>query len=111
MTDESAWARVPLSVTTDTRRTTAMIKLVGDVDSDSAPDVGRVFNDVLASNPDRIEFDCGDVTYLDSAGIGMLIRCWSSVRDRPAPQVAVTNATPHIVAMLEICGVADTLMT
>ncbi|GAB7050181.1 STAS domain-containing protein [Catenuloplanes indicus] len=52
------------------------VRVVGDVDRDSAGSVLEAFERALAGDePARVVFDLGGVGFLDSAGIRVLVTC------------------------------------
>ena len=68
----------------------------GDLDATSAPELERAIQGLLDSREVRKwTFDLGEVEYLDSSGLGMLVRTLKRLRERGVemalarPQLAV----------------------
>jgi anti-anti-sigma factor len=81
---------------------TPTIKLGGRLDSDTAPDLDRVLDQVLANQSlRRVVFDLGDLEYLSSAGIRCFIRARKSVEPRGG-KVVVVNPQPAVQKVLDI---------
>ena len=81
---------------------TPTIKLAGRLDSETAPDLDRALDQLLA-NPSlkRLVFDLGDLEYLSSAGIRCFIRARKSIEPRGG-KVAVVNPQPAVRKVLDI---------
>jgi anti-anti-sigma factor len=90
-----------LKIATDPSNTPT-IKLVGRLDSETAPALDQTLDKILA-NPSlkRVVFDLGDLEYLSSAGIRCFIRARKSVEPRGG-KVAVVNPQPAVQKVLDI---------
>jgi anti-anti-sigma factor len=90
-----------LKIATD-QSNTPTIKLSGRLDSDTAPSLDRVLDQVLANTSiTRLVFDLGELEYLSSAGIRCFIRARKAVEPRGARAVVV-NPQPAVQKVLDI---------
>lgn len=64
----------------------------------------KMDNEIERYMPKKIVFDFNQVTFMDSAGIGMLIGRYKSVR-RIGGVAELVNVKPSIRKIFEMCGV------
>jgi len=81
-----------------------VVRLSGELDLSNAAEVGRTLDDACARDPDRLVVDLGDVTFIDSTGLGVLTAARLKLRSRNAllllrPQLETRRA-------LEISGLS-----
>lgn len=78
------------------------IKLAGRLDTNTAPDLDKELDRVLAAGGiTKLVFDCGDLDYLSSAGIRCFIRARKAV-EPGGGKVALLNPKPAVRKVLEI---------
>ncbi len=58
----------------------------------------------------RIVLNLAEVPYMDSSGLGELVRCYSSLR-RESGTMALTHLSPRLVDMLRITKLGDVFDT
>jgi anti-anti-sigma factor len=81
---------------------TPTIRLAGRLDSETAPELDRTLDLLLANTSlTRVVFDLGELEYLSSAGIRCFIRARKGIEPRGG-KVAVVNAQPAVRKVLEI---------
>lgn len=79
-----------------------MITLVGRLDSNTAPELDRELNGLLADDGiRRLVFDLAQLEYLSSAGIRCFIRARKLLEPRDA-RVALVSPQPSVRKVLEI---------
>ena len=81
--------------------------LSGEIDFSIAPtlrDSGSELAESVA--PGRLEVDLGDVTFIDSSGLGALIALRNTARQCGATLVLV-RLSPAVVRFFELAGVKD----
>ena len=82
------------------------IALAGRIDSANAPQIESCIRDAAAAHPGLpIVLDCGQLLYISSAGLRVILRLKKEVDD-----TVLTNVSPDIYQILEITGFTD-LMT
>jgi anti-anti-sigma factor len=79
-----------------------LLRIVGDVDHFTAPDLEAVAGDALALDSGRLLFDLSAVCYLDSGGAGLFL---SLERDiLPGGWVGIIGANANLLRIFEIVG-------
>jgi anti-anti-sigma factor len=81
-----------------------VLRLVGELDLASVPTL-RSCLDNVAGEVRTVVLDCAELTFLDSTGIGLLIRCQRDLSDRGGSLV-VRAPRSHVRKVLEITQVA-----
>lgn len=82
------------------------VVMQGELDSQTCPLLVDAVADLL-TRPllDRIEFDLAGLTFIDAAGVRSLLRC-EAAAGRAGIRVEARNATPAVVHILDIVGLA-----
>ena len=91
----------------ETRRAdngTAYITLGGELDISNATALRAVIDPLLDTKPEALVFELGDLSFMDSSGIAVLLYAASHV-DR----VELRQTTPIIRRVLEATGVTEVL--
>ncbi len=57
-----------------------LLKISGELDSTTAPDVRTSFEEVLADKPKRVTLDLSALRVLDSSGVGAIVSLFKSVK-------------------------------
>jgi len=79
-----------------------VIALEGRLDSNTAPDLDRMLDRVLAKKGiPRIVFQLGDLDYLSSAGIRCFVRARKAIEPHGG-KVAIVNPQPGVQKVLDI---------
>jgi anti-anti-sigma factor len=93
--------------TVETRRDdngTAYVTLGGEVDISNAAALQAVINPIIDAKPETLVFEMGNLSFMDSSGIAVLLHAASNV-DR----VELREATTIIRRVLEATGVTEVL--
>jgi anti-anti-sigma factor len=80
------------------------VRLVGELDLASFEIALAELEPLLAEGGD-LELDLEDLTFLDSSGIRVLIKCRTELGGRG--RLKLRGATPHVAKILEIAGLPD----
>ena len=88
---------------------TQVIRIEGDVDLANVYDIDHRVSRAHRSDVDHVVVDLGGTTYLDSAGLAMLVRISSRLASARTPMTVV--APPQSVAsrVIELSGLAGEL--
>lgn len=94
----------------DTRATSdgwrVRVDMQGELDSQTCPLLIDAVNELLGRPLlDRIEFDLGGLSFIDAAGVRSLLQC-EAAAERAGVRLEALHATPAVVHILDIVGVA-----
>jgi anti-anti-sigma factor len=84
----------------------AVITLVGDVDISNAPRVRDAVTAVAEGRPQRLVFDLADLTFIDSAGLSVLVAATGALED-----VRLRAPSAIVSRVIELTGLTDVLPT
>lgn len=79
------------------------VTLIGDVDIASSNQLKEELNRMLDESERSIILDCGDLQYIDSTGLGVLIGVLKRVKGK-SNDVIITNIHANISKLLRITG-------
>ena len=94
--------RARLTVTADPARGPLLVRLGGELDIASLPDVAPQLDELLAREPQPVHLDLAGLQFLDSSGVTVLIRIANHFRP-----VTSGNATPVVARVVQVLGLAD----
>jgi anti-anti-sigma factor len=80
------------------------LSIAGELDLASVESVHEAIDEVLDGNPERVVFDLGGLTFMDSSGIAMMLKVSKRVG-----HVEVRNATPIVRRVIEATGLVEVL--
>jgi anti-sigma B factor antagonist len=75
----------------------------GEIDLITAPQLGRVLVDSIATGRNRIIVDLSETTFLDTTALGILIGAVKRLRSRHGA-LAIVNVDANIAKVFEITG-------
>jgi len=81
-----------------------VIVLRGELDISSADTVRETLSSVLASRPERLVFELGELAFIDSSGIAVLVLASNNV-----DAVELHHTQPIVSRIVELTGLTDTL--
>jgi anti-sigma B factor antagonist len=81
-----------------------VIVLRGELDISSADTVREALTGVLDSRPERLVFELGELVFIDSSGIAVLVLAANHV-----DTVELHNTQPIVSRIVELTGLSDTL--
>ena len=85
-------------------RGTLTVRLAGELDHSRADQVRRELDElILDPRVKRLEFDLSDLSFMDSAGIGLMIGRYKRMRRRGGT-VAVCRADARVDRIFEMAG-------
>lgn len=80
-----------------------IVTLSGELDSSNAASLQAAMTSILAERPARVIFDLGDLRFMDSAGIAVLIGV------AKASEVHLRNPSPIVRRVVEVTGLSHVL--
>ena len=81
----------------------AAVSPAGDLDVSTSPKLLACIDELLAEGRSRITLDLQAVTFIDSSGLGALVKAHK--RAAPPAQLTVVQPRPHIYRAMEISGI------
>ena len=84
------------------------LDLAGDLDMSATFALEPVLDRVLADGPRRLVLDLGDVAFVDSSGLGLLIATHERASGAEV-DMAITGAGPEIQRVFSIAGLDGVL--
>ena len=72
-----------------------MIHLVGELDLYNAPEVRAALLELCLEQPERLVVDLGDVDFVDSTALGVLIEARTTLDDRTSFLLAAPGLETH----------------
>lgn len=85
----------------------ATVTLNGELDLASAPELLRQLQDVLSGAPASVILDLGELTFVDSSGLGVLCQTRQEAQDRGI-DLRLEQVPPHARRVLEVTGLTAT---
>lgn len=82
---------------------TAAVSPTGDLDVSTSPRLLACIDELLAEGRSRITVDLRAVTFIDSSGLGALVKAHK--RAAPPAELTVVQPRPHIHRAMEISGI------
>jgi anti-sigma B factor antagonist len=94
MTDESRLNAHPVGAI-DRRNGAIVIRLVGELDLYNAPDVREALLELCEEQPERLVVDLGEVDFIDSTALGVLIEARGRLANRRRFLLAAPGRDTH----------------
>ncbi len=85
------------------------LEIDGEIDVANAPDILAQSLELLSDGSANLILDLGPVSYLDSAGLSMLIRLTREIESRKGRLAVVRPLNPSAFRIFEITGLVKTL--
>jgi anti-sigma B factor antagonist len=83
----------------------AVVTVRGELDVLTAPFLWERMEPALAAVTGKLVFDFADLTFIDSMGLGVIVRAQSRLRgETPASQIVVRHLNAHARKVFEITG-------
>ena len=101
MTDDAP----SFSVTTDLAPPTATVRVVGDVDPSTAPDLQTAIDHCVASEVTEIVVDLSAVPFLDSSGLRALVTGVHGLGDQG--RLRVRDPQPAVRRVMDLAGLSE----
>ncbi len=89
------------SRTNATGHPSTVVWLAGVLDSSAASSAQQAMAPMLASTPRRVVFDLGDLQFVDSTGIGVLLETRLAIKEHGG-DVAMTNVRKPVRRVLDV---------
>ncbi len=87
----------------------ATVALSGELDMSTAPALSRSLSEVLDQQPQHVTVELGDLAFIDSTGLTLLVRTSKRLREHEGT-LALAHPTPPVRRVLEIVGLDGLLV-
>lgn len=84
-----------------------LVKVVGRIDSGTAPKLAEEMNKITGSGHYKIVFDFTNLEFISSAGLRILIGTQKTCKRYNRGEVILANARPNIRAALDLAGLTS----
>jgi anti-sigma B factor antagonist len=93
-----------MEITTAQYKRCDYVKAKGRVDSATAPDLEKVFNEIIEQSKNGIVFDMNEVDFISSRGIWVLLET-QKVLKRARGKLVLVNVSDEMEHSLDLAGV------
>lgn len=87
----------------------ARVHLEGELDNLSAPVLRQAINSLCASGCRNIRLDLGDLRFIDSTGLGLLVSIWRQC-DEAGGQASVVEVSDPVRRLMDVTGISAYLV-
>jgi anti-sigma B factor antagonist len=94
MTEESRLSEPPVAGV-DRQNGAVVVRLVGELDLYNAPEVRTALLELCAEKPERLVVDLGEVDFVDSTALGVLIEARTKLENRQSFLLAAPGLETH----------------
>ncbi|MEV6211534.1 STAS domain-containing protein [Kitasatospora sp. NPDC051914] len=95
-----------LTVSVDRTADRRVLRLVGELDHDSAGPFREALDTAVAEPPPLVVVDCSGLSFCDSTGLNLLLRARLAALSNGG-EVVLAGPTPMVQRMLEITGAGE----
>ena len=99
----------PMIVEVASLEDSARIVVAGEIDSATSPQLAAAIEEAMKVNTRRIEIDASGVTFIDSAGLRVLVAAQRAAEDQ-GRRIHVVSPSETTARLLEITGLTEYLL-
>lgn len=85
-----------------------LIEVVGRLDGDSSPEMGRSLDQIIDQGHRKLVLDLGSVDYISSAGLREIVRVFKRVQ-QDSGDLRIANPSDPVMAVMELAGLDSML--
>jgi anti-sigma B factor antagonist len=86
----------------------SVVRLAGELDLSTVPMFVTAIDELLDAGAPEVELDMGELTFIDSSGVGAYVAAYRRARQR-GTQLSVGSRSPLVARVLQISGVEEAL--
>lgn len=90
-----------MNLETSHRKDATVIKIFGKLDISKSEQFETKFVELLAKNPKHMAIDCKDLNFIDSSGIGVLIKCLNHSKNKSV-DLTLFDISPAILNIFKL---------
>ncbi|HET8562058.1 MAG TPA: STAS domain-containing protein [Marmoricola sp.] len=95
-----------LSIDTEPTDDGAVVKLAGDLDMLSAPDLSDTLNELLESGARKVVVDMSDLAFMDSSGLSAILGAHQTAEKHDAA-LTLFGPNERVIRLVNITGLGD----
>jgi anti-sigma B factor antagonist len=93
-----------MEITTISYNRCGLVKAIGRIDSETAPDLQKAFNSIIESGKAGIAFDMSEVDFISSRGIWVLLET-QKVCSKKKGKLVLVNVADEMLKSFDLVGV------
>jgi anti-anti-sigma factor len=93
-----------MEITTERLERCDVLKATGRIDSQTAPDLEKAFRALIDENCYKLVFDVGDVDFVSSAALRVMIDVQKTCKERGRGELLLARVPERIYKALELAG-------
>jgi len=82
-----------------------VLRLSGEIDAATARELNASLNAAVGTSPERLVVDLTDVTFIDSTGLGALLKARAQLENQGAAMVLVCTREGAVARLIDDAGV------
>jgi|1186.fasta_scaffold108626_3 anti-sigma B factor antagonist len=94
------------SLTAEVADGTATVRLLGELDGTSAPDLQSAALGALSDGASSLVLDCSELTFVDSAGLNVFLEAYRSA-DAQDGSVKIVHPSETLLRLLQVTGLTE----
>jgi len=87
-----------------------VIVVRGEIDVATSPQLRNELNALIARGAQHITVEFGDVSFVDSSGLGVLVGTYKRLREEGSGSIRIVGAQPSVRKVFEITGLESALL-
>jgi anti-sigma B factor antagonist len=87
-----------------------VIVVRGEIDVATSPQLRNELNGLLTRGARHITIEFGDVSFVDSSGLGVLVGTYKRLREDGSGTIRIVGAQPSVRKVFEITGLESALL-
>lgn len=99
-----------LEIAVDTASGNARVDVSGEIDSSTSPQLAEAIDRAMRANTRRVEIDASAVTFIDSAGLRVLVAAQRAAEEE-GRHIAIVDPSETTQRLLEITGLTEYLLS
>ena len=100
----------PFAVEVSGDPTAPHVVVRGELDVATSPQLRNELNALLTRGAQHITVEFGDVSFVDSSGLGVLVGTYKRLREEGSGTIRIIGAQPSVRKVFEITGLESALL-
>lgn len=100
----------PFAVEVGGDQTAPVVVVRGEIDVATSPQLRNELNALVARGAQHITIEFGEVSFVDSSGLGVLVGTYKRLREDGSGSIRIVGAQPSVRKVFEITGLESALL-